>query len=249
MGALATSITSYLASRQHVCSVSDEESLAQLVEFAKATAHWSFCIKPTDMTLAASADASYALHSDGMGHSGVICTVGGALVFAKSSKQRLTAKSSSESELLALNLAADEVLYLRRLLHELGFPQEKPTVIFQDNRSSIIMAQKGELGSKRTKHFSVRHYFITQHINEGQVRLQHQPGTEMLADGLTKPLQGLGFHSWARRLLGMGDSQVGGGVLDPNHAAHNPNPILKQGLRNTQGLRNKQVSFANPPKT
>jgi len=167
--------TNALASRQQACTIHDEEALAQLVAHLKQTATWDYVLAPTDLVLTTSADASYACHPDGHGHSGFVCTIGGATIFARSIKQKLVAKSSSEAELLALNLATDETLYLRNLLDELGFPQQSPTIILQDNQSAIIMANNGELGTKRTKHFTVRHYFVTEHIARGHVRVhQHQ---------------------------------------------------------------------------
>jgi hypothetical protein len=212
--------TNVLASRQHNCTAADEQSLAQLVAFAKLTAHWDYVLAPSSMTLTVSADASYACHPDGLGHSGFVCSIGGSTVYARSSKQKLVSKSSSESELLALNLATDETLYLRNLLAELGYPQTAPTDIMQDNRSAITMATKGELGNKRTKHFTVRHYFVTEHIRNGAIRLTHQAGTLILADGLTKPLVGPHARHWATTLLGCGlsphpltDQAVRGGVL------------------------------------
>ena len=153
------------------------------------------------MKLEAAADASYACHSDGAGHSGIVCRVGGATVFAKSGKQRLVAKSSTEAELLALNGATDEVLYLRNLLAELDLMQTEPTPIHQDNKSAIILAERGELGTKRTKHFNVRHYFVTQHLRERSVELRYEPGTLIDADGLTKVLVGSYGREWSERIL------------------------------------------------
>jgi hypothetical protein len=177
---------SVLCSRQQTCSVSDETALAQLVSYTKRTMDFCHVIAPSDMTLSASADASYSCHEDGYGHSGIVCRLGGSTIFARSSKQRLIAKSSTEAELLALNTAVDEVLYLRNLLEEYGYPPKRPTRIWQDNKSAIIMAERGELGTKRTKHFNVRHFFVTGTIKQGHVTLEHKPGKQIDADALTK---------------------------------------------------------------
>jgi hypothetical protein len=206
--------TNVLAARQHCCSKDDEEHLARLVRYLRHTASWKLVLAPTDAVLKISADASYACHHDAKGHSGFLCSLGGSTIFARSVKQKLVAKSSSEAELLAVNLAADECIYLRHLLEELGYPQSAPTVILQDNNSAIIMAGKAELGTKRTKHFTVRHYFIRQHIDSGDITLRHQPGSSMLADGLTKPLVGGQAIRWGERLLGLARARVRGGVLD-----------------------------------
>ena len=192
---------SALACGQQVCSAKDEESLAQLVQYVKNTADWQYVISPANLTLRTSADASFNMHADARSHTGFVCTIGGTAIFARSVKQRLVTKSSTEAELIALNTAADETVYLRNLLTELGQPQIGATVIEQDNKSTIMMAQKSELGTKRTKHFTVRHYFIKSHLDEGNIQLSYYPGETLLADGLTKPLIGPAGRTWAKALL------------------------------------------------
>jgi hypothetical protein len=192
---------SVLAGRQQCCTERDEASLSNLIAYAQNTADLCLIINPTNASLSASADASYACHEDARGHSGIVCSIGGTTIYARSTKQQLVAKSSTEAELLALNGAADELLYLRNIMVELGFPQLKPSPIFQDNQSAIIMAHKGELGTKRTKHFTMRHYFIKEQLDEQRVLLVHQPGITIAADGLTKPLTGPRARSWTRALL------------------------------------------------
>ncbi len=84
---------------------------------------------------------------------------------------------------------------------ELGLPQTGPTVVHQDNPSTFNMAEKGELGSKRTKHFTVRHYFVKEHLEAGTLELEYMPTDKMPADGLTKPLEGMALRKWAWRIL------------------------------------------------
>ena len=45
-------------------------------------------------------------------------------------------------------------------------------VLFQDNRSSIILEKNGkDLSSKRTKHIKIRYLFITDMVAQGDVSL------------------------------------------------------------------------------
>jgi len=41
---------------------------------------------------------------------------------------------------------------------------------------------------QRTKHIDIRHRFICEMVNEGVITVSYVPTTDMLADGLTKPL-------------------------------------------------------------
>ena len=61
---------------------------------------------------------------------------GGAIVY-RSKTQGANALSSTEAELIAAVTAANTACYLRSMLNELGFPQLKPTRIFEDNASTI----------------------------------------------------------------------------------------------------------------
>ena len=90
-------------------------------------------------------DASYSIHFDSKGHTGVLISLGKdrCTVMAKSVKQKLVARSSTESELIALDDALCYILWSRKLMDELGFKQLKPTVVWQDNQSTIVIANKG----------------------------------------------------------------------------------------------------------
>ena len=213
--------TTALTCRQQTCTQQDEAALAQLVKFLKTTRDWDYIIAPKNLDLVTCADASYATHPDAHGHSGFFCFIGGSVVFARSVKQKLIAKSSTEAELLALNDAVDETLYLRNILTELGCAPQGPTPVFQDNKSTITLANRGDLGSKRTKHFTVRHYFVTDQIRRGFISLQHIPGTVIHADGLTKPLPGSHAYDWAREIL------KGHVIFPPPNDALNQGGVLK----------------------
>ncbi|EGD73742.1 hypothetical protein PTSG_13205, partial [Salpingoeca rosetta] len=53
----------------------------------------------------------------------------------------------------------------------------------------------------RTKHIRVRHHFVRELIADGTIVLQHCPGTQMVADALTKALDKQTFEQHLPRLL------------------------------------------------
>ena len=63
--------------------------------------------------------------------------LGSSLISWKSKKQARVSKSSTESEYRAMSAACSEILWLRGLLAELGFPQTEPTSLYADNTSAI----------------------------------------------------------------------------------------------------------------
>jgi hypothetical protein len=143
----------------------------------------------TDLQLVAYSDASHMLHADAKGHGGIILTFGGTIIATKSFKMKLVTKSSTESELVAVEESVPYVLWILTLLNDLGLIVKKPVKLMQDNLSAIGIIHNG--GSfNRSKHMVARHGFVKQHMELGDVIFQHCPGDVMPADMLTKPLDG-----------------------------------------------------------
>ena len=140
------------------------------------------------MTSELHVDASHMLHASGHGHGGITILVGGCLVFCCSFKLKSITRSSAESEIVTLDEGVTYALWTRSLLCALGYPQQSPTVIHQDNKSTIIIATKGGGSFKRTKHMVGKHSFIQENLLNNKITLKYCPSNQMLADILTKPL-------------------------------------------------------------
>ena len=54
--------------------------------------------------------------------------------------QTSVALSSMESEYMAASAAAQEALWLNRLLQQLGLRTPTPTVLYEDNKAAILFA-------------------------------------------------------------------------------------------------------------
>jgi hypothetical protein len=115
----------------------------------------------------------------------------------------VTPAGSTESEYVALYEAATEIVFLRNLLEELGFPQGGPTTIHEDNMSTIHMVQ-GHGKFHRQKHINVKYHYSRELLNEGVIRVDHCPTEDMVADILTKGGATKTVHrKLARKMLGM----------------------------------------------
>jgi hypothetical protein len=114
-------------------------------------------------------------------------------VFAKSTVQRLNTVSSAESELVALSESAGQVLWTREFLQHQGYAVS-PAKIFEDNQSAIS-------NSPRTRHIAVRYYFISDRMKSGEIAIEYLNTAEMIADILTKPMQGAQFVRLRNLLL------------------------------------------------
>jgi hypothetical protein len=148
-------------------------------------------------------DASYAVHPDMKSHTGATMSLGSECLYSMSSKQRLISRSSTESELIAVNDAMSKILWTRLFLQAQGYNMAE-TIIYQDNQSTMLLENNGKLSTgKKTKHIEIRFFFITDNIKKKHVRVEYCPTDKMVADFFTKPLQGSKFIRFKQTIMGM----------------------------------------------
>jgi len=145
----------------------------------------------------------YAIHLDMRSHSGIFMTLGKATVYSMSSKQKLNTKSSTEAELVAIDDSMGQILWARHFLTAQG-EHVPTTTIYQDNKSTILLAENGKTSSsKRTRHLDIRYFFVTDKIKKGEVNVAYCPMQDMLGDFFTKPLQGTQFTRMRSKILNL----------------------------------------------
>ena len=82
--------------------------------------------------------------------------------------------------------------------------QVKDNILYQDNRCAILLEKNGKLSSsKQTKHMDVCYFFIMDTIQPGEVTTEWCPTSEMIADYMTKPLQGKMFTKFCDIVMGI----------------------------------------------
>jgi hypothetical protein len=65
----------------------------------------------------------------------------------------------------------------------------KDNVLFQDNKSSILLEKNGKASSsKRTKHINILYFFITDRVSKEKVSVVWCPTGDMIGDYATEPL-------------------------------------------------------------
>jgi hypothetical protein len=155
------------------------------------------------LNLWATADASYACHNDRKSHFGITMHLGtnSGSFHSVSKKAKVMALSSTEAEYIALFEAGKLVAWARQFLQDLGFPQLSPTVIYEDNLSTIRLVTHGNDKGK-TKHMDVRFHYIRELVESGKVQLEHKSTILMIADMLTKALPTSSFLRLRPFLLG-----------------------------------------------
>ena len=179
---------SYLATRSSEPSMDDLAKLHRVARYLSGTLGVSLrfdsrvTFKPKIYS-----DASHHLYETGHGQQSLLITNGSGPVGCRSTKIKMITRSSSESELVSLEEASTYAVWYALLLFELGCGEVKPIKIYQDNKSTMVMAAVGPT-FRRTKHIIGKRSYIQERLAEGEVTLGYVPTRDMLADILTKPL-------------------------------------------------------------
>jgi hypothetical protein len=168
------------------------------------TLHWDACIHllrylaglaERGLTLGASispvkiyTDANYANDIlTSYSYWGYVVMFGDSIISWKAKKEPLVSSSTTEAENTGLYEGGREAVWIRRLLHSLGYPQSAPTPILCDNQAAIQLA-KNAVFHDRTKHFKVHLHWIRKKVESVEVSTTYISTHSNLADFLTKSL-------------------------------------------------------------
>jgi hypothetical protein len=149
-------------------------------------------------------DASFAVHPNMRGHTGGGLTMGRGFPISVSTKQKLNTRSSTESELVGVDDMMPIICWTHYFLLSQGYGIIViENLLLQDNKSSILLERNGRASSgKRTRHINIRYFFITDRVNMKEISIDWCPTKEMVADFMTKPLQGSLFKKLRDYIMG-----------------------------------------------
>ena len=131
---------------------------------------------------------------------GYLIYIDNNLVCWSSKRHRCVTLSSMEAEYVEASKAGQEVLWFRRLLKDLGYPQTKPTIMYEDNKACISFS-KNHTCHDRSKHIDIRHHWLRQMVLSAKVKLTHLPTDQQVADVLTKYLAKAKFTKFREQML------------------------------------------------
>ena len=148
-------------------------------------------------------------------------------------RQDTVAMSSTEAEYMALAASAQEAIFLKMITKDLNIrkmcvqietePKEHEqfpdtvrecTEILSDSTGAIQLAQNPTQHS-RTKHIDIKHHFIRERIETGDLGVYHVPGRENPADMMTKALDWTLFTKHRAKTMGHRSLVEGAGPQDP----------------------------------
>ena len=140
------------------------------------------------------ADQTYQFYSDSdfasdpitrRSVTGMVIHSGGGCIVWKSSLQRSCTLSTCESELTALSALAQSAQFIRRLLSSLGV--EIIPNLRCDNLATISLATSQSRLHAKSKHVSVKEFFVRELAEEGVITVEHISSILNFSDLMTKP--------------------------------------------------------------
>jgi hypothetical protein len=215
------------ASRFSQATVDDMRRLLKAITYMTKDPDHCLTIRPATENIVCSADCSYAVHPDGYSHDAVAMGFEGkddlpdSFFIFSSGKQTTIAKSSCHGELTSANVGADFIVWARQLMEGFGTQDAgpsrldrkgtddvsedidtTPSILRQDNKSTIHLIVKGRGSFRNSKHIRVREHFIRDLVRDGEIVVVWQHTTDMVADLLSKGVSLLVFNKLLEALIG-----------------------------------------------
>ena len=123
-------------------------------------------------------------------------------IVSVSRKQKLNTKSSTKAELVGADDITSLILWTQLFMEEQGYPIDR-NILYQDNKSAILLERNGkQSSSKRTRHLNIRYFFLTDQLEKGNLEIEYCPTNAMVGDYMTKPLQGTKFVRFRELIMG-----------------------------------------------
>ena len=104
----------------------------------------------------------------------------------------------AEAEYIATNLCCAQILLMKQSLGDLNLSFEHVSI--KCNNTSAINISKNPVQRSRTKHIEIRHHFLKDHAQNGDITLEFVSTKNQLADIFTKPLSEEQFVDIRRQL-------------------------------------------------
>jgi hypothetical protein len=103
-----------------------------------------------------------------------------------SKKQTSVALSTDEDEYIAAGQCCTQLLWMRQTVRDFGYNLSKVPLLC-DNESVIRLADN-PVEHSHTKHIDIRHHFLRDHQQKGDIDIYHISFENQLADIFTKLL-------------------------------------------------------------
>ncbi|GAV57746.1 LOW QUALITY PROTEIN: hypothetical protein CFOL_v3_01282, partial [Cephalotus follicularis] len=140
------------------------EVVYRILRYLKSTPGKGILFSRYDhLNLEAYTDADWASSRVDRRSTSGYCTFMGGNLVTRSKKQTIVSRYSAESEYRAMAQGVCELIWLKRLLNDLGIMHESSMRLFCDNKSAIIISHN-PVQYDRMKHIEIDRFFIREKL-------------------------------------------------------------------------------------
>jgi hypothetical protein len=152
----------FLTTRVRAPTIDDWRKLSHLMKYLRGTRIMPLILSGDGSgVLKWWVDASFAVHPNMRRHSGGGLSMGRGFPITCSTKQKINTRSSTESELVGADDFMPAICWTRYFLAAQGY-HVRDNILFQDNKSAILLEKNGRTSSgRRTKHRNIRYFFLS----------------------------------------------------------------------------------------
>jgi len=180
-------------------TISDWKKVINILKYLNGTKEYKLKYDGKGEIIAYS-DADFAGDiKDRKSTSGYIILIGNSPISWSSKKQTIVATSTAEAEYISTSECIKKILWFKNILNEI-FKFSKPIKLYTDNLSSKTSMENGDLNTK-LKHIEIKYYFNKDLIEKNIIKLEYINTNEMLADILTKNVNGTKMTKFANKIF------------------------------------------------
>lgn len=121
-----------------------------------------------------------------------------------SKKQTSVSTSTAESEYISQAMYAKQGQWAAQVFKDILFPEyispnRRTVQMFGDNQGALALVKNPYL-HERSKHIDICYHFIRDLAENNKLQVHYIPTSQMVADGMTKPLARVAFQRIKRQV-------------------------------------------------
>ena len=116
-------------------------------------------------------------------------------------RPEINSGSSTKAKLIGIADALGIILWKKYYMEAQGYTIDT-NILFQDNKSTILLATNGrQSAGKKSKHIKNKYFLVADKVDQGDLKITHEGTDTMWADYHSKPLQGSKFCTMRSKIM------------------------------------------------
>lgn len=185
----------------HAPTTAHWAAVKRILRYIKGSISFSLRVRrSSSMLVSAFSDADWAgCPDDRRSTGGFAVSLGANLISWSARKQATISRSSTEAEYKALANATAEVMWVQKLLVELGIPHSPTACLWCDNIGAKYLSSNPVFHA-RSKHIEIDFHFVRERVAQKLLDIRFICSGDQIADGFTKALSSRQVDAFRRNL-------------------------------------------------